>query len=132
MGINIFLFVHFYLFYDKGPQFEYTRELLGVSSERKKKMILQIILQEKIVYAYFMTSEVRVSCSKREISRVEVLKVNVILFLSVCIALGQSSSCCTQLQLHADSSASMPQPALSSPWLFHGELLNTCTFVFEI
>ncbi|XP_067313446.1 NADPH oxidase 1 [Pseudorasbora parva] len=29
MGINIFLFVHFYLFYDQGPQFEYTRELLG-------------------------------------------------------------------------------------------------------
>lgn len=29
MGINIFLFVHFYLFYDQGEQFEYTRELLG-------------------------------------------------------------------------------------------------------
>ncbi|XP_059371866.1 cytochrome b-245 heavy chain-like [Carassius carassius] len=29
MGINIFLFVYFYLFYDQGPQFEYTRELLG-------------------------------------------------------------------------------------------------------
>uniref|UniRef100_A0A8C2D6L5 NADPH oxidase 1 n=1 Tax=Cyprinus carpio TaxID=7962 RepID=A0A8C2D6L5_CYPCA len=29
MGINIFLFVYFYLFYDLGPQFEYTRELLG-------------------------------------------------------------------------------------------------------
>ncbi|XP_056126294.1 NADPH oxidase 1 [Rhinichthys klamathensis goyatoka] len=29
MAINIFLFVHFYLFYDQGPQFEYTRELLG-------------------------------------------------------------------------------------------------------
>lgn len=31
MGINIFLFVHFYLFYDLGPQFFYTRQLLGVS-----------------------------------------------------------------------------------------------------
>ncbi|XP_073676678.1 NADPH oxidase 1 [Garra rufa] len=29
MGINIFLFVYFYLFYDRGPRFEYTRELLG-------------------------------------------------------------------------------------------------------
>ncbi|XP_052471104.1 cytochrome b-245 heavy chain isoform X2 [Carassius gibelio] len=29
MGINIFLFVYFYLLYDVGPQFEYTRELLG-------------------------------------------------------------------------------------------------------
>ncbi|XP_073710466.1 NADPH oxidase 1 [Misgurnus anguillicaudatus] len=29
MGINIFLFVRFYLFYDEGEQFEYTRELLG-------------------------------------------------------------------------------------------------------
>uniref|UniRef100_A0A673GW38 Cytochrome b-245 heavy chain-like n=1 Tax=Sinocyclocheilus rhinocerous TaxID=307959 RepID=A0A673GW38_9TELE len=29
MGINIFLFVYYYLFYDQGPQFEYTRELLG-------------------------------------------------------------------------------------------------------
>uniref|UniRef100_A0A673MES4 Cytochrome b-245 heavy chain-like n=1 Tax=Sinocyclocheilus rhinocerous TaxID=307959 RepID=A0A673MES4_9TELE len=29
MGINIFLFVYYYLFYDLGPQFEYTRELLG-------------------------------------------------------------------------------------------------------
>lgn len=36
MGINIFLFVHFYLFYDQGPQFEYTRELLGVSLTEKK------------------------------------------------------------------------------------------------
>ncbi|RXN26804.1 cytochrome b-245 heavy chain-like protein [Labeo rohita] len=31
MGINIFLFVYFYLFYDQGPQFEYTRELLGAA-----------------------------------------------------------------------------------------------------
>ncbi|XP_051514358.1 cytochrome b-245 heavy chain-like [Myxocyprinus asiaticus] len=31
MGINIFLFVYFYLFYDLGPQFEYTRELLGAA-----------------------------------------------------------------------------------------------------
>lgn len=31
MGINIFLFVYYYLLYDQGPQFEYTRELLGVS-----------------------------------------------------------------------------------------------------
>ncbi|XP_041846751.1 NADPH oxidase 1 [Melanotaenia boesemani] len=29
MGINIFLFVWFYLFYDHGPQFFYTRHLLG-------------------------------------------------------------------------------------------------------
>ncbi|TRY56898.1 hypothetical protein DNTS_031024 [Danionella cerebrum] len=29
MGINIFLFVYFYLFYDQGERFEYTRELLG-------------------------------------------------------------------------------------------------------
>uniref|UniRef100_A0AAR2ISC2 FAD-binding FR-type domain-containing protein n=1 Tax=Pygocentrus nattereri TaxID=42514 RepID=A0AAR2ISC2_PYGNA len=29
MGINIFLFVRFYLFYDSGPQFFYTRQLLG-------------------------------------------------------------------------------------------------------
>ncbi|KAG1930038.1 NADPH oxidase [Pimephales promelas] len=29
MAINIFLFVHFYLFYDQDPEFEYTRELLG-------------------------------------------------------------------------------------------------------
>ncbi|XP_059377668.1 cytochrome b-245 heavy chain-like isoform X1 [Carassius carassius] len=29
MGINIFLFVYYYLLYDLGPQFEYTRELLG-------------------------------------------------------------------------------------------------------
>ncbi|KAB5571172.1 hypothetical protein PHYPO_G00222040 [Pangasianodon hypophthalmus] len=29
MGINIFLFVHFYLFYDLGPQFFYTRVLIG-------------------------------------------------------------------------------------------------------
>lgn len=79
-----------------------------------------------------MTSKVKFSCSKREISRVKELKVHVILFVSVCIALGQSSSSCTQLQLHADSSASMPQPAVSSPWLFYGELLHTCTFVFEI
>lgn len=47
MGINIFLFVYFYLFYDRGPQFDYTRELLGVSSERN---ILQSILQERIVH----------------------------------------------------------------------------------
>uniref|UniRef100_A0A672T152 Cytochrome b-245 heavy chain-like n=1 Tax=Sinocyclocheilus grahami TaxID=75366 RepID=A0A672T152_SINGR len=31
MGINIFLFVYYYLFYDQGPQFEYTRELLGAA-----------------------------------------------------------------------------------------------------
>lgn len=31
MGINIFLFVWFYLFYDLGDQFYYTRYLLGVS-----------------------------------------------------------------------------------------------------
>lgn len=31
MGINIFLFVWFYLFYDLGQQFFYTRHLLGVS-----------------------------------------------------------------------------------------------------
>lgn len=31
MGINIFLFVWFYLFYDLGDQFFYTRHLLGVS-----------------------------------------------------------------------------------------------------
>ncbi|XP_051981056.1 cytochrome b-245 heavy chain-like [Xyrauchen texanus] len=31
MGINIFLFVRFYMFYDLGPQFEYTRELLGAA-----------------------------------------------------------------------------------------------------
>lgn len=31
MGINIFLFVWFYLFYDLGEQFFYTRHLLGVS-----------------------------------------------------------------------------------------------------
>lgn len=30
MGINIFLFVWFYLFYDLGEQFFYTRHLLGV------------------------------------------------------------------------------------------------------
>ncbi|KAG9338637.1 hypothetical protein JZ751_025475 [Albula glossodonta] len=29
MGINIFLFVYFYLFYDLGDQFFYTRHLLG-------------------------------------------------------------------------------------------------------
>ncbi|KAK1167464.1 cytochrome b-245 heavy chain-like [Acipenser oxyrinchus oxyrinchus] len=29
MGINIFIFVYFYLFYDLGPQFFYTRHLLG-------------------------------------------------------------------------------------------------------
>ncbi|XP_056328102.1 NADPH oxidase 1 [Danio aesculapii] len=29
MAINIALFVHFYLFYDQGERFEYTRELLG-------------------------------------------------------------------------------------------------------
>lgn len=47
MGINIFLFVHFYLFYDKGPQFEYTRELLGVSSERKKKRFYKSFSKKK-------------------------------------------------------------------------------------
>ncbi|KAA0709513.1 Cytochrome b-245 heavy chain [Triplophysa tibetana] len=31
MGINIFLFVYYYMFYDVGPQFEYTRELLGAA-----------------------------------------------------------------------------------------------------
>ncbi len=36
MGINIFLFVYYYLLYDQGPQFEYTRELLGVSYGIKK------------------------------------------------------------------------------------------------
>lgn len=35
MGINIFLFVWFYLFYDLGPQFFYTRHLLGVSTEKQ-------------------------------------------------------------------------------------------------
>lgn len=44
MGINIFLFVYYYLFYDQGPQFEYTRELLGVSYIIKKYVgILQSI-----------------------------------------------------------------------------------------
>lgn len=47
MGINIFLFVHFYLFYDKGPQFEYTRELLGVSSEREKKWFYKSFSKKK-------------------------------------------------------------------------------------
>lgn len=41
MGINIFLFVHFYSFYDQGPQFEYTRELLGVSLTEKRKHSLR-------------------------------------------------------------------------------------------
>ncbi|KAI7801796.1 NADPH oxidase 1 [Triplophysa rosa] len=31
MGINIFLFVYYYMLYDLGPQFEYTRELLGAA-----------------------------------------------------------------------------------------------------
>lgn len=35
MGINIFLFVWFYLFYDLGDQFFYTRHLLGVSKHRR-------------------------------------------------------------------------------------------------
>ena len=34
-GINTFLFVWFYLFYDLGPRFFYTRHLLGVSTEEK-------------------------------------------------------------------------------------------------
>ncbi len=38
MGINIFLFVYYYLFYDQGPQFEYTRELLGVSYDIKNML----------------------------------------------------------------------------------------------
>lgn len=33
MAINIFLFVYFYFFYDLGPQFFYTRHLLGVSKD---------------------------------------------------------------------------------------------------
>lgn len=33
MGINTFLFVWFYLFYDLGDQFFYTRHLLGVSTQ---------------------------------------------------------------------------------------------------
>lgn len=33
MAINIFLFVWFYFFYDLGPQFFYTRHILGVSKD---------------------------------------------------------------------------------------------------
>ncbi|XP_060782863.1 cytochrome b-245 heavy chain-like [Neoarius graeffei] len=29
MGINIFLFIHFYMFYDVGPEYFYTRVLIG-------------------------------------------------------------------------------------------------------
>lgn len=39
MGINIFLFVWFYLFYDLGEQFFYTRHLLGVRNTRGGKHI---------------------------------------------------------------------------------------------
>lgn len=78
-----------------------------------------------------MTPKISFHIVKREISRVNVVKVNVILFLSVCITLGQSSSCCTQLQLHADTVASVSKPAVSAPRLLYSELLHTCTFVSE-
>lgn len=78
-----------------------------------------------------MTSNVMFHLVKREIIRVNIVKVNVIPFLSVCIALGQSSSCCTQLQLHADIVASVPKPAVSAPRLLYSELLHTCIFVSE-
>lgn len=45
MGINIFLFVWFYLFYDLGEQFFYTRHLLGVRNTGGEKLIfIQICL----------------------------------------------------------------------------------------
>lgn len=40
MGINIFLFVWFYFFYDLGEQFFYTRHLLGVRNAEQQKAVL--------------------------------------------------------------------------------------------
>lgn len=39
MGINIFLFVWFYFFYDLGEQYFYTRHLLGVRNAEQQKAV---------------------------------------------------------------------------------------------
>lgn len=39
MGINIFLFVWFYLIYDVGDQYIYTRHLLGVSEGVRRDLV---------------------------------------------------------------------------------------------
>lgn len=46
MGINIFLFVWFYLFYDLGDQFFYTRHLLGVSGAQLHCAVVSIEIKE--------------------------------------------------------------------------------------
>jgi len=50
MAINIFLFVHFYLFYDQDPEFEYTRELLGVSLTENTLFSKHSLRENKIHY----------------------------------------------------------------------------------
>ncbi|XP_061541712.1 NADPH oxidase 1 isoform X2 [Phycodurus eques] len=49
LGINLFLFVWFYLFYDLGDQFFYTRHLLGCCSRSLRKQLDKNIDFHKLV-----------------------------------------------------------------------------------
>lgn len=94
MGINIFLFVWFYLFYDLGDQFFYTRHLLGVSEGVGRDLV-------KWLWMYFFMC---------------------LFSLPVGSGLGQGSSSRPQLQLHADPAAGVQKPAVAHPRLVCGEI----------
>lgn len=98
MGINIFLFVWFYLFYDLGEQFFYTRHLLGVSEGVRRDGTV------KSLWMYF--------------------KENVLFSFPVCSGVGQGSSSRPELQLHADPAAGVQKPAVAHPRLIRGEILR--------
>ncbi|MBN3281191.1 CY24B protein, partial [Polyodon spathula] len=49
MGINIFIFVYFYFFYDLGPQFIYTRHLLGCFHRSMRKQLDKNLSFHKLV-----------------------------------------------------------------------------------
>lgn len=94
MGINIFLFVWFYLFYDLGDQFFYTRHLLGVSEGVGRDLVKWLWMCLLIC----------------------------LFSLPVCSGLGQGSSSRPQLQLHADPPAGVQKPAVAHPRLVCGEI----------
>lgn len=105
MGINIFLFVWFYLFYDLGDQFFYTRHLLGVSKDDRRELESLSSLLLFIMFSQIHMNE-RLSC-----------------FVSVRLGLGQSSRSCPQLQLHADPPAGVQEPAVFDPRLLCGKIM---------
>ena len=112
MGINIFLFVWFYFFYDLGEQFYYTRHLLGVSWEHNLHVDIGRVKggdKEAVCPGAHHTAEPApcLCCS---------------LALVVCPGLGQSSCCRAQLQLSAHSAAGVSEPAVFGPGLVYGNL----------